>query len=439
MERVPLWQFLWLLLPVIYAVLGFGGVYDYIWVPAGIVLFIGLIAFYIRALAHQSPFPWHPIMAPMAGFALWVGAQEWFHRSIYPGATLTGLLWLAGCGCVFAMALAVFRDGVWAHRFLRLAWGLTGLLSAEAIVQFFTAHKYIYWFHDATYATPVGPFVYHNFYSGCLDLLLPLAVLASFQVDTTHDPVWVTWLRRGIVPGLGLASVVISRSRGGFLTLMLEAALALFFFRRQIMRSRRARKAVIACLGFCLGFILLANWGPMQRRLLRLNLHETSVYQRLFYIHSCWNIFLAHPLFGSGWNTFAVIYPKYQLFDVGLRVLFAHNDFMQTLAETGWVGGIFILVFLAIWLGSAVKLSKNQRDSAHHIHIAAWIATAGFLFHSSMDFLFHAPGLAMLFYVMLALALSPAAITLPLPGNRARHRHFGHHRSPRRPGRHAVL
>ncbi|HUX66485.1 MAG TPA: O-antigen ligase family protein [Terriglobales bacterium] len=418
------WAFWAALAPTLAAIVGFGGVYSYVWVPVDVALFIGLaVLLWLRLVANHR-FVGHALLWPVAGFGVLALAQWRFRLSVYPGATLTELVQLAACAAVFYLTLHACRNRHWIHRLGWILWLFCGMVTVEALFQIFDGNGFIYWFHDAGYATPVGPFVYHNFYAGCMDLLFPVTVAVAFRADSSGDPTWVAWLRRGLVPALCLVSVVVSRSRGGILTLFAEVLLGLWVFWPDLKRKRGARRTLLLCVLVMLGVGLLANWGPLVQRFGYLDNHDASVVQRLSIDQSSWHIFLDHPLVGTGFNTFSAVYPAYQLFDNGLVLLYAHNEYAQMLAETGMVGALNTLAFLVIW-GWAFLRRRRRLDAdeaLRNLQLAAFIGTAGFLIQSFGDFEFHAPGNALLFFLLCAAAVVAPRGNSPAPDERARSR-----------------
>lgn len=388
---------------------GFGGVYPWVWAPLLVVTCGGVCATLFAAALSGKPLPWSWLLAPALGF-LALTVWQWIGPfSIDRAATLTGILQLVLPGGVFYLALFGMqsrRSSRWAGRFL---WALTGVLAVEAIFQYFTANGFIYWFRDANYGTPVGPYIYHNHFAGCMLLLMPAAVVVAFRRDCVGDSPWYGWVRRGLVPALGLASLVISQSRGGILALLFEGgmALALLWRPRRAQRHRLVAGCVAAIL--LLGFAYLANLQPVWNRFAELAHHDPSAVDRILMTESCWNIFRDHAWIGTGWETFADIYPRYALFDSGLQVDHAHDEYMQTLAETGAVGALFALAFASIYLIGYLRrrgmLAGYDRALCH----AAFLGTAGFLAQSSVDFEFHSPANAMLFFFCCALAAAPLA------------------------------
>ena len=392
---------------VLAAILGFGGVYSYVWAPVDLGLFLCVSVLFWQSALRRLALNWQPLLWPMTGFFFLVALQWRLHWSAYSAVTLTGLVQLAGCGCAFYLVLSSCHSEKTLFRLAWVLWLFCGLLSLEALFQYFGANNYIYWFHNATYAWPIGPYVYHNYFAGCMDLLLPLALCVALRAGRSTGPYWLTWLRRGIFPALGFVAVLISRSRGGIFALVFELILAAIIFAPELRKRRTARRALFFGSILLVSFGFLAHWGPVLRRLGHLNGHDPSFLDRWRVSISCWHIFLAHPWFGVGFNAFSVVYPAYQLFDNGQIFLFAHNDYAQMLAETGIAGLICVVAFLLFWLHNcrSCRIRKHP-PRVQSLQLAAFIGTAGFMFHALGDFQFHAPANALLFFAVLAMAVA---------------------------------
>jgi hypothetical protein len=359
------------------------------------------------AAVKGSDLEYSPLLWPVAGFGIFVALQWLLRLTSYPGATLTGLCQLAAAGAIFYLAVTAFGDWRNVRRFGVLAWVLCGGLGALAIVQFFTSNKKIYWYHNADYASPVGPFVYHNHFAGAMDLLLPVAIAVAFKRDRTGDSPWVGWVRRGILPALGFVSVVLSYSRGGMLTLAFEALIAVVL----LTRSKRVMIPLAVGAMVFIGFGALVDWTPILERFANLGHHDPSWYERLTVSGTCLRIFRDHLLAGTGFSTFSTVYPRYQTFDNGLIWDYAHNEYAQMLAETGIAGLIAVVAFIVLLVRNGWPRAAGERgdrglkaSSTQRVRTAAFIGCLGLLFHSFGDFQFHAPAIAFLFFVMAAAA-----------------------------------
>jgi O-antigen ligase len=380
-----------------------GAVYSAVWAPLAVAAFVVTAFLVWRAALSSAELVTSPLLWPVLAFGAIVGGQWTFGLTVYRGATLTGLCQLAAAGAVFYLAVVAFRDSSNVRRFGTLCWVLAGGLAALAIAEAFTDGKKIYWYHNAAYATPVGPFVYHNHFAGAMDLLLPVALVVAFRRDRTGDSPWIGWLRRGIVPALAFVSVVLSLSRGGMITLAGEGLVAALLLSRV---SRRYLFPLVIGAAVFLAFGVMIDWSPLLARFITLGHRDPSWLQRLQVGRACLHIFRDHLWLGSGFNTFASVYPRYQSFDNGLIWEQAHNEYAQMLAETGIAGTACVIAFVVLFLRTAWRRRAAQGLTAR-VQTAAIVGCAGLLFHSFGDFEFHAPAIAFLFFVTAAAATAP--------------------------------
>lgn len=363
--------------------------------------------------------PWRPLLWPAVGFGALATAQYLAGWTLDSAATLNGILHLAGCGCELYLALFAFREERNVKSGGVVLWIFCGALGAEALAQFFSAGRFIYWRRDTRYATPIGPFIYHNHFAGCMDLLLPVAIAVALGTRRRrHDPLWLARARRGILPALALAAVVVSQSRGGVFALMVEAAVAVALFWPRLRRDAGLRKRALFAALALLAFASLAGWRPLLARLSHLDYHDVSAIDRARVAETCLLIWRDHPWLGAGFNTFAQIYPAYQSFDSGMRWTEAHNEYAQALAETGLLGAAAVIAFALLLAAAGAVAVRRAGESAANLRIAALIGAAGFLFHSFGDFQFHSPANALLFFLFAGMVAAagrtkPAAAPAP--------------------------
>jgi len=394
---------LWCIVSI--AILGFGGFSAAVWGPLALVAFGAAAIVAVAASLQRRTLPWHPIMLPAVGFGALVAWQWSTSRSADPGATHTQLLQLCAGGAVLFLSLLAMRSRSNLRRTGFWAWGMTGALAIEAICQYFWSDGKIYGFRDASYGTPMGPFVYHNHFAACLLLLLPLSIVVAFRGRHGAQVPWSAWMRRGMVPFLALAAMVLARSRGGVLALLAEGVLAALLWWRPTFRTLFGPAFLFAC-ALLAALALVTNWHPLTRRFASLAQHDVSAAERLAIGNSCIAIFRSHPWLGTGFGSFAAVYPLYQSFDSGLTVEYAHDEYAQALSETGLVGAALALWFLATALSSCARSQPGLGTLERSIQRAAAVGLAGFLLHCAVDFDFHAPGLMLLFFLLCGVALS---------------------------------
>ncbi len=383
------------------AIWGFGGVYSALWVPCSLALFATTAALLCAAAIRGWWLPLPRLLWPMAGFGALVCYQYFLGHTESRSDTLTLLIQLAAAGCVFYLAAVGLAQRRQVMRTGLVLWVLGGAVAIEAILQFFTADKLIYWYRDASYATPVGPFYYHNHFAGCMDLLIPVGLAYALGRPKPGEEVWLAWVRRGLLPALAMVAMILANSRGGLASLGFEAVLFLGLSWKRL--STRGWLLVGATALVLVGAAALANWQPLVARLGMLREQDASEVYRVEVARTCLRIFRDHPWTGTGFGSFVAVYPRYQTFDAGVTWQNAHNEYAQALAETGIVGGATILLFLALWAVRGWQLRTPKLNSAQRIQLGAFVGSGGLLFHSIGDFQFHAPANLWLFFLLVAL------------------------------------
>ena len=112
-----------------------------------------------------------------------------------------------------------------------------------------------------------------------------------------------------------------------------------------------------------------------------------------------------HPLFGMGFNTFAVFYQ----FVTGRTDFGPHSAWIAILVETGLVGMALYLVYFAYLLASAAAIRHSPDPDIARLGqglLAALVATAaGNLFYLTMTFDY--------FFALALLAVAGAAMFAP--------------------------
>ena len=98
-----------------------------------------------------------------------------------------------------------------------------------------------------------------------------------------------------------------------------------------------------------------------------------------------------YPVFGSGPGTYRWIEPKYRAHASQSWVLYAHNEYLQTLAEYGAVGLALFAVFILWGAGRLFGLfvTRDLRGQAEFLTAGFLGAVAASLVHAVFDFNFH--------------------------------------------------
>jgi tetratricopeptide (TPR) repeat protein len=294
----------------------------------------------------------------------------------------SSLVWLAGlvgAGLAFRLAYLVAGDD---DGWQRIVW--LYLVSALAVVAY---GGYLYL--TSGYDRFTSSFYWPN---PAAAYLIP-AIFWSFD-RWRRGGHWVNG-KLAIIFG---ASFVLTASRAA-------AAVVLLLLAIYLLCIRPNRRLWITLLFSILGSILIAYGFVYVRQALqpkavittpgsRLspasagNLQSGS--DRIHYLESTINIWVAHPILGTGAGTFADVHPQYQGRVVSASTN-AHNAYLQILAELGLLG------FLILgWLGFSLVVGTLRGVWQQPKLLALWLGMAGLWLHFGLDIDAQYPALLLL-------------------------------------------
>ena len=416
------------------ATLAFGAVQEWAWGAMAVLGFLLLLLWSIAG-ARQGGLKilWSPLYLPAGLFFLLGTIQFAGHLTMDPIATREALLKLSTDLILFFLAGQLFSAsapatlteswprGGWPRLAVEesdilptfaLRWTIavyTFLLALFAIFQFFSSEGMIYWVVKSPGWT-FGPYVNHNHYAGLMEMLIPLSVASLLPALRKGS----SEVLLGFVALIPIASLLLSGSRGGFISLLVEVLLAaalVFGY-----GPRHARK-VTALVGgaVILAAALLFFWMAPRHIAVRVARMrdgdfppEAQLSQRLVVARDSLGILRDHPWLGAGLGSFETVYPRYQSFASEFRWDHAHNDYAEALAETGLAGGVLILSALGWFFWLAFRnLRQRLRYPAGWMPFAAALGCCGLLVHSFADFNLHIPANAAWFAVCAAVATCP--------------------------------
>jgi probable O-glycosylation ligase (exosortase A-associated) len=202
-----------------------------------------------------------------------------------------------------------------------------------------------------------------------LALTVTLPLMRWLQLQTERR-----WLRNlaWVAMALIAISVLGSYSRGGLLAIG-AMGLALWFKSRQKMSLGMALAiAVIALAAF-----MPQEWYAKMRTIQTYE-EDHSAQGRLGAWRFAWNLALARPIVGGGFDPFqAEAYARYS--PDNPRVLDPHSIWFQILGEQGFVGlALFMLLWILAWRTGAdvIRLCRQRPDLRWASDLAAMIQVA---------------------------------------------------------------
>lgn len=365
-----------------------------------------LIVWAVRWMAMGSleiiPNPLFPVMLL---FAAVVVVQLLFARTAYWYETWrTAMLW-AAYGIMAFLLVQSFRRTAWLKR-LGIFFSVFGFLVAIlAVAQQFAGNGKLYWFIQNQSGWPFyGPYIDHSHYAGLMEMLVPIPLVFA-MAGFFRTPIRVLFGFAALIMG---ATIFLSQSLGGIVAFTAEmVALAI------LVGRRRQTSQQLALLGLLCG--LLALWVVMLQpsgfgaKLAKLQdpIGKAGGEDRLLIVKDSLRMMRARPILGWGLGTFPDVYPVFRSFYTNYLVNEAHNDYVQTLVETGLLGGAAMLCFVVVLYRSGMQRIEHwRRDPRAGMSLAALIGCTGLLVHGLSDFNLQIPANATLFFVFAVIATS---------------------------------
>jgi len=346
--------------------------------------------------------------------------------SVAPYQTRAELLILLTC--LAAFYLAVFVGGE-RERKRRLVLALVALGVGEAfygLVQYLANWQTIWWYskkYDLEEAT--GTYINRNHFAGLLEMILPFAVcLALYEAERlasrrtrgvrhsrNASPNFSSvslWLAIGVVL---MAGLVFSRSRMGLLA---AAASLLVIFSLNVLQKRMAPVAIgFAFVLLSLSFAAWIGLRPTVTRFEGLG-EELSGQQetRLSIWPGAVKLIGERPLVGNGLGTFPVAYTQFQTAFLTKNVNHAHNDYLELASDLG-IPAALVLFASIVWVLIRAMRTFFRAESRfeRNLSLACVGSIVAISLHSLADFNLYIPANALVFTVILGIALAATAET----------------------------
>ena len=406
------------------APVAFGGVLPIAWVALALVASAALFLWALGSIQRgEVKFVWSPLFIPLAILFLLGVVQYEARLTLDVSETRQALVLLSTDLIFFFLAVQLFgavRSST-LQSFGMAVLIFAGCMGLFAILQSASGAQRIYGLFETPNGTMFGPYVDRDHFAGLMEMLLPVAIFYTAGRHGRFSLEASVWRVSAIA--LAFASLLLSGSRGGFLALSVEIAIASLVLRRAAARAGQKRRlATAAAFVLVTGVALFAYVDPgwVAKKL-----------GSVAYVDRTWTewtgdrkkmagdglrMWRDHPVLGVGLGDFETAYPRYQSFPSDLWIDHAHNDYVEAAAETGLVGAALILAALALFFYLAFRnVTHLFGSNAGWVRLGAAIGCCGLLVHSLGDFNLHIPANAAWFAVLAGIATSerPAASVAP--------------------------
>ena len=351
-----------------------------------------------------------------------LGMEVAGRMSVDPEATLTGLMHLLTYAGVFWLSLQLLREPERARSALRAVALIGALYALYGLVVFFAGNEWILIYRKWAYRdTLTSTFVNRNSYATFAGLTLlcavallldrirhllalsrPLRIKFVLLVEELTARGW--WITIAVL-SISMA-LVLTASRAGVTASMigLLCLLAAYLMRRAINRTQllviSALLAGIAGMTFFISGDRLAerasalegggNFGP-----------RGEVYALTI------DAIQSSPWTGTGFGTFADVFPAYRGGDMPPQVLWdkAHNTYLENALELGVPAALILDLSILLLVFRAVRgvLERQREKVLPAIGVAASVIVG---LHSLVDFSLQIPAVSVLYAFLLGMSVS---------------------------------
>ncbi len=308
------------------------------------------------------------------------------------------------------------REGV-----KRLMIGILSLGFFEAVyglVQYLGDYNYIWNYSKRAYlGLATGTLINRNHYALLLNIAICVGIgyvyyraqalmrdrkLSLRNVLSTPGYAKLGWIIALLVL-MGVA-VIFSMSRMGIVALFCSVGMMIFAGTARI--GRPGLKLGIVLLVAILGLALYVGVDPILMRYENISRERASENDRVGIWVEAWEMAQKNIVFGTGLGTFQWTYPAYETTDPDVPAKYAHNDYLQAVAEVGLVGLALILCGLALVLRTAIRNIRCAEDPlVSGIGLAVLGAFTAVVLQEATDFGMYIPAVALLFSVVVGLNL----------------------------------
>jgi O-antigen ligase len=260
-----------------------------------------------------------------------------------------------------------------------------------------------------------GTFINRNHFAGFVEMIWPLILGYTIAMtDRGHSlkkALASDFLNQQALMALGIAvmllSLLLSQSRagitGGFIGLMTFWYMARPKIRRIALSNRLLMGGIVVVL---IIYCLTIGVGPIFERFLSIDDSNSRI--------EIWRdsllILKDHPL-GIGLRNYENVFQVYNQSNVSDRmVTYAHNDYLQLLIETGWIGFFTLIGGFIFFIGKSFRLIRrldaNNDPMRFFLSVGAFSGIISMAFHSFFDFNLQIPANCLYFMALMAILSS---------------------------------
>lgn len=330
-------------------------------------------------------------------------------------ASLHSMFMLSAFAGAFCIVADSSCDAIWRWRWIKVLT-LNGL--AVCLFGLIEKMTHVVWSEYGQNIWPFASFYYHGNAGAFINLIIPVTAAAIWYAFLGEkNRFWQSIAILAFVVSTAAAFVNASKASivvAGMVLTLLFVAISLSIRKMRIAPSWIGGCFLIAIV-LGVSVVFLAQTSGIQTTWMRWNqawlAGEQIAVGRRQVAQICLNMGSEAGIFGFGPGVFASLFPYaarvYPPAPGGVWQ-HAHEDYLQTLIEWGWLGAI--LWFILLWGGVAVSCfyglayHHQLRKRSKFLLLCVAISLAGCLFHALVDFPLQIPSLQLTVSILLGLA-----------------------------------
>lgn len=324
----------------------------------------------------------------------------------------------------FAACLTFVRDRSRILVTLVVTITFGALLAFFGILQRLAELEAIYGLRPTPQAIPFGPFVNQHHFASFMQMTAGPALALVIGRSIGRDKRIFVWAAILVMT----LAVIFTGSRGGLLGYMTVIAFvitATFSTRNGRDRSGApintrgraptiiiAGSAAIAGIMIAIGLAVFLGAGDIYFRGIGLDGSVPDPTSgRLHFWAVALKIFAANPVIGAGLESFGVAFTAFDTRNGMFRVEYAHNEYLQMLADGGVVGLAIVVSFIFFLFRSGQRSISNSSDGlTRAVSIGGMAGCFGILVHSFFDFPLRTTSNGFYFLILACLATLSSGI-----------------------------
>ena len=367
------------------------------------------------------PYPVLSLLSPVRSEILskaWTlngGLPVWETASYLTKTALSWWVFLLSLGFFFLVVREVCTQRKTMNLIVFVMIGIGLLEAIYGLIQALVPSMGVLWvdYIQDYLGTARGTFINRNSFAAFIGMIWPLALGITLamtgRVSSLKEALKSDQLNRQALMALGiivfLLALIFTRSRAGIVSGLVSflafSVLARTGIKSAAMHTRVLMGGVIILL--CI-YTMTIGVGPIMQRFLTLGADSGS---RMDIWRDSLQIIKDHPL-GIGLGNYENVFQVYnRSFTLDKTVMHAHNDYLQILIETGWVGFFALMGSFFIFLGKRARCIKQidyRRDPLRfYLAIGAFSGLISMTVHCFFDFNLQIPANCLYFVVLMAI------------------------------------